>query len=94
VIGREREQAALKAFVEGLGDGPAAVMLSGESGMGKTTLWQVAVETARAHAHRVLVTRPSAAEARLGFAGLGDLLEDVLDEVLGDVPAPHLPWCL
>ena len=89
VIGREREQVALRAFAEGLGEGPAAVLLAGDAGMGKTTLWRVAVETARGKGHRVLVTRPSAAEARLGFAGLRDLLEDVASEVLDAVPSPQ-----
>jgi len=48
VIGREREQAVLTAFAAGLGDGPAAVVLAGDAGMGKTTLWQVAAASARA----------------------------------------------
>lgn len=89
VIGREREQTELTAFVDGLGDGAAGVMLAGEAGMGKTTLWRVATETAREHGYRVLATRPSAAEARLGFAGLGDLFDDVVGEVLDDVPPPQ-----
>jgi hypothetical protein len=89
VIGREREQAALRAFAEGLGGGPAAVLLAGDAGMGKTTLWHATVETARAHGCRILSTRPSAAEARLGFAGLRDLLDGVAREVLEAVPAPQ-----
>jgi DNA-binding CsgD family transcriptional regulator len=89
VVGREREQLALAGFAEGLGDGPASVLLAGEAGMGKTTLWRVAVEAARVKGHRVVATRPSAAEARLGFAGLRDLLEDVVGEVLDAVPGPQ-----
>jgi hypothetical protein len=89
VIGREREQAVLTAFAEGLGDGPAAVVLAGDAGMGKTTLWQVAAASARARGYRVLVTRPSAADARLGFTGLGDLLADVVGEILDELPAPQ-----
>jgi DNA-binding CsgD family transcriptional regulator len=89
VIGREREQLALMAFVQGLGEGPASTLLAGDAGMGKTTLWRVAVETARENRHRVLVTRPSAAEARLGFAGLRDLLEEVASEVLDALPDPQ-----
>jgi DNA-binding CsgD family transcriptional regulator len=89
VIDREHEQVALAAFAERLGEGPSAVLLAGDAGMGKTTLWRVAVETARGNGHRVLVTRPSAAEARLGFAGLRDLLEDVAGQVLDAVPDPQ-----
>lgn len=89
VIGREPEQAALTAFVEALGEGPAAVLLAGDAGLGKTTLWRLAVETARAKGQRVLATRPTAAEAQLGFAGLRDLFEDVAGEVLEAVPGPQ-----
>jgi DNA-binding CsgD family transcriptional regulator len=89
VIGREREQVALRAFAERLGEGPAAVLLAGDAGVGKTTLWRVAVEAARARGHCVLTTRPSAAEARLGFAGLRDLLGNVGGEVLDAVPGPQ-----
>jgi DNA-binding CsgD family transcriptional regulator len=89
VIGREREQAALTALVEGLGDGPAAALLVGEAGMGKTVLWQAATETARERGHRVLLTRPSSADAPLGFTGLGDLFEDVLGEVVDELPVPQ-----
>jgi DNA-binding CsgD family transcriptional regulator len=89
VIGRKREQAALTAFVDGLADGPAAVVLAGDAGMGKTVLWQSALKAARASGHRVLLTRPSAADARLGFTGLGDLFEDVVGEVLDKLPGPQ-----
>src|SRR4051794_41499492 len=89
VIGRESELRVLGDFVSGLDGRSAAVLLAGEAGTGKTTLWQVAVETARVEGHRVLVTRPAAAEARLGFAGLRDLLEDVVSEVLDAVPGPQ-----
>src|SRR3982750_3811442 len=85
-IGRESELRVLRDFVSGLDGRSAAVLLAGEAGTGKTTLWHVAVETARAEGHRVLVTRPAAAEARLGFAGLRDLLEEVVSEVLDAVP--------
>src|SRR4051794_26779390 len=89
VIGRESELRVLGDFVSGLDGRSAAVLLAGEAGTGKTTLWHVAVETARVEGHRVLVTRPAAAEARLGFAGLRDLLEDVVSEVLDAVPGPQ-----
>ena len=89
VVGRASEQVALAAFVQALADGPSAVVLDGEAGMGKTTLWRFAVETARTRGHTVLVSRPSAAEAQLGFAGLRDLFEDVVPCVLDAVPAPQ-----
>jgi DNA-binding CsgD family transcriptional regulator len=89
VIGREHEQAALTAFVDRLADGPAAALLVGEAGMGKTVLWQAAAETARGRGHRVLLTRPAPADAPLGFTGLGDLFEDVAGEVVDELPVPQ-----
>jgi DNA-binding CsgD family transcriptional regulator len=89
VVGREGELRVLRNFVVGLDERGAALLLAGDAGMGKTTLWHVAVEMARGDGYRVLATRPSAAEARLGFAGLRDLLDDVAAEVLDAMPGPQ-----
>ena len=87
VVGRERELAALGAFVGETG--PTALTLEGEPGIGKTTLWLAGVEEAARRGRRVLRSRPAEAEAHLAFAGLGDLLEDVLDDALGVLPPPQ-----
>ena len=55
-------------------------MLSGQAGIGKTTLWEAGVEFARERGMRTLMARPSATEARLSFAALIDLFEDVRRE--------------
>jgi DNA-binding CsgD family transcriptional regulator len=85
VLGRDEELAAVAAFLEG--DFPAALVLAGEAGIGKTTVWRAGVGQARDRGVRVLVCRPAESEARLSFAGLADLLEPVLDEVLGALPS-------
>src|SRR4051812_32979812 len=51
-------------------------------------LWLAGVEHARTHGLRVLSSRPAEAERSLAHVGLGDLFEDVLDDVL---PALTLP---
>ena len=56
-------------------------MLEGEAGIGKSTLWLAGVEHARARGLRVLSSRPAEAERGLAHVGLGDLFEDVLDDV-------------
>jgi DNA-binding CsgD family transcriptional regulator len=89
VIGRQEELEELHRFLDSLADGPAAFVLSGEAGVGKTTLWRAGVEAARERSWRVLETRPAAAEARLAFAGLGDLLDESLDELLDTLPPPQ-----
>ena len=87
IVGRTEELEALQAFVERVPEtaDPTALAIEGEAGIGKSTLWQVAVESARERGLRVLVGRPAETEQALAHAGLGDLFEDVLDEVL-----PHL----
>ena len=89
VIGREEELAALAAFLDDVPVGPAQLVLVGEAGVGKTTLWCAGADEARERGYRVLETRPAEAEARLAFAGLGDLLDPVLGEVLDPLPTPQ-----
>lgn len=89
IVGREEELGVVHAFVEGAPGGPTALLLEGEAGIGKSTLWLQGLETARARGLRVLVARPAEAERGLAYAGLGDLFEDVLDEVLPALPMPR-----
>ncbi len=78
IVGRDPELAVLESFLAQPGvDGVAAILLSGEAGMGKTTLWQAAVRQARERGDRVLVAQPTESERHLSFAALGDLLRDV-----------------
>jgi hypothetical protein len=78
VTGRERELATLRSFFAARA-GRRALVLEGDAGAGKTTLWQAGASLAAAAGHRVLRSAPAAAEARLSFAALGDLLDGVLD---------------
>src|SRR5918911_3131648 len=48
VIGRDVELAALREFLSSDSDLPAALVLDGEAGIGKTTLWHAGVELAQA----------------------------------------------
>ena len=81
VIGRDDELGAIEAFLDPARAGPAALVISGEAGIGKTTLWEAGLEAAGRRYERVLSCRGVEAEASLAFAGLSDLLADVLDEV-------------
>lgn len=88
IVGREEELAAIAAFVKAGTGAPSAMVLEGDAGIGKTTLWRTGVELARGAGMRVLVSRPAEAERSMAHAGLGDLLDGVLDEAL---PALSLP---
>ena len=89
ILGRHEELISLRAFVDGAVGGPAALVLEGEAGIGKSTLWLAAVEHARASGSRVLVARPTEAERGLGHVGLGDLFDGVVDDVLPLLSAPR-----
>ncbi|MDP9188185.1 MAG: ATP-binding protein [Actinomycetota bacterium] len=88
-MGREAELAALVDFLEAPARLPGALLLEGEAGIGKTTLWRRGLELASARSYRVLSCRPSAPEAQLSFVALGDLLHGALEEVLPALPQPQ-----
>jgi DNA-binding CsgD family transcriptional regulator len=85
IVGRDEELAAVSTFLDGVL--PAALLLAGEAGIGKTTVWRSGLEQAREQGVRVLLCRPAESEARLSFAGLADLLEPVLGETLEALPS-------
>jgi DNA-binding CsgD family transcriptional regulator len=87
VVGRDAELAALSDFLAEISAGTAALVLDGEAGMGKTTLWRAGVEAAEAGELRVLQSQPCESETALSFSGLGDLLDPVLEEALAPLPA-------
>jgi DNA-binding CsgD family transcriptional regulator len=91
VVGRDEERSALDAVLDrrAPGSGPAGIALEGEAGIGKSTLWREAVELARARGLRVLTARPVESERTLAHAGLGDLLDPALEDVLPALPAPR-----
>ncbi|MGI9112120.1 MAG: AAA family ATPase, partial [Gaiellaceae bacterium] len=89
IVGRDEELAALRAFVGRPADGLAALVLGGEAGIGKSTLWLAGVEAARQRRLRVLSSRPAEAERDLAYLGLGDLFEDVLDDVAPALAPPR-----
>jgi predicted ATPase len=47
LVGREGELSAIHGFLEQLETGLAALTFSGDSGIGKTVLWEAGVEQAR-----------------------------------------------
>jgi DNA-binding CsgD family transcriptional regulator len=88
VVGRDQELGSVYAFLDGPVEGPTGFVLEGDSGIGKSTLWLAAVTGARERGFRVLSSRPAEAERGLAHAGLGDLFDDALDDVL---PALSMP---
>jgi DNA-binding CsgD family transcriptional regulator len=88
IVGREAELSALDAFLSSDAR-PRALVLTGGPGIGKTTLWDAAVDAGRRRGLRVLAARASDADTRLSFAALIDLLDDVEDGELASLPPPR-----
>ena len=87
VIGRGGELHQLEGLVRG--SRATCIVLDGDPGIGKTTVWTAAVEACRSHGDLVLVSAPAEAETRLSYVGLTDLLAGTFDEVRPDLPAPQ-----
>jgi DNA-binding CsgD family transcriptional regulator len=89
VIDRDRELAELGRFLDAVDELPAALLLEGERGIGKTALLAAGLELARKRGFRALAAAPATAERRLSFVALADLLEPALPDVLPALPAPQ-----
>jgi DNA-binding CsgD family transcriptional regulator len=79
VVGRSDELAAIEAWLDE--PTPSLLVLEGEPGIGKTTLWQAGVEAALGRGRVVLQARPAEAERDLSFSALGDLLAPALERM-------------
>ncbi len=89
IVGRDDEVAWLDSFFDGAGEGLRAAVLEGDAGIGKTTIWRAGLAAARERSLHVLVARPAESERGLAHAGLSDLLEECVGEILPDLPAPR-----
>jgi DNA-binding CsgD family transcriptional regulator len=89
IVGRDAEQASVNRFLEEPGKGFTAILIEGDVGIGKTTIWQDALRLARERVRRVLVCRPAENEPRMAYSGLIDLLGPVVAEVTADLPPPQ-----
>ena len=87
IVGREAELAAIGRFLRGIPESPAVLVVEGEPGIGKTTLWLEALHAAEVAGLEVLTARPAESEALLSYAALTDLVGDRLDELRGELPA-------
>ncbi len=89
VVGRQPELARIADFLGGVGGGTHVLVIEGEPGIGKSTLWSSAVADAADLSWRILSTRPTAVETTYAFAAIGDLLDGVGDVVLDRLPGPQ-----
>jgi DNA-binding SARP family transcriptional activator/DNA-binding CsgD family transcriptional regulator len=89
VVGREAELAAVDSVLAAALEGLRLLVIEGDPGIGKTTVWRAGVARAGGHGYRVLSCRAAPAETRLSFAGLTDLLTTVDTEAFNALPGPQ-----
>src|SRR5215471_9210336 len=89
VAGRNAELTAVDRALDRIGGGFAAIIISGDPGIGKTTLWRYGIAGAMARGYRVKSCHPADSERFLSFCGLADLLEQVTAQALGRLPDPQ-----
>jgi DNA-binding CsgD family transcriptional regulator len=89
MYGRAAELARIGHFLDEMGSGPAALLIEGAAGIGKTALWSAGIEMARQRGWWVLTCHPVRPEAALSFSALGDLLEPVPRQALAGLPSPQ-----
>jgi hypothetical protein len=84
IIGRDAERESIEALLGR--PRPLAVVIEGEAGIGKTTLWSFAQRAAAARGDRVLAWGASSAERELAFGALMGLLEADLGTTIEALP--------
>ncbi|MDT5301315.1 MAG: hypothetical protein QOG79_4557 [Mycobacterium sp.] len=85
-LGRTAERSAIADFLTAAESGQAGLIIEGEAGIGKTTLWLDACEQARTRGFRVLSAQVGEAETVLAYAAVGDLLGDIESVTLDGLP--------
>jgi DNA-binding CsgD family transcriptional regulator len=86
LIGRDDELRACDRLLDARDELPGTVVLHGQAGIGKTSLWLAGIDGAVARGYRPLSCRTSEAETQLSYAGLADLLGGVVDDVVPELP--------
>ena len=74
LLGRAAELGAVGRFLVP-GAAGRVLVVCGEPGIGKSTVWEAGVGLARSRGFAAWCARPGQAEAQLSFAGLADLVE-------------------
>ena len=83
---RPEEAGAISDFLTAASTEPAALLVEGDPGIGKTTLWLQAVDEADERGFHVLSACPAEADSVYGYASLADLLAGVDAQVLDVLP--------
>jgi DNA-binding CsgD family transcriptional regulator len=86
VVGREHELAEANGFLADVAERTSGLLIVGEAGIGKTTIWSSALAEAVRRGYTVLKTAPSEAEVELPFAALIDVFAQVDAAIIDGLP--------
>src|SRR5947208_1188186 len=86
---RPDEVRSISDFLTHAAAGPSALLLEGEAGIGKTTLWRWAQDQARQHGFRVLAARAAASESVLAYAAVADMIATADSAALAALSDPQ-----
>lgn len=81
IVGREAVLAEVERFAARVTEASSALVLRGEPGIGKSTVWAAAADRLAHVGCLVLESRPGEAEVRFGFAAMRDVLRPVEDHI-------------
>ena len=87
--GRDAEVRALDSFLAREDPALLVTLLVGDPGIGKSTIWQRAVDAGRERSLTVLTARPAETEGELVNLVLGDLFRDLPASLVGSLPGPR-----
>ena len=85
-VNRSAKQTAVGDFLTAASAQPSCLVVDGEAGMGKTTLWLAAIGQARERGFHVLSAQAGQAESWLAYAAAADLVGEVETSVLDQLP--------
>ena len=86
IVGRSAEERAIDEFLTSAHSQPSALVIEGEAGIGKSTLWWAGLDRARGNGFRVLAARAAQPETVNAFATIGDLLAEVESSHVTRIP--------
>ncbi len=80
------EMRSVTSFLTAAGTQPSCLVIEGELGIGKTTLWLAAIDRARERGFQVLSAQTGQAESMLAYAAAADLMADVDAAAMEQLP--------
>ena len=83
LIGREEELQQVELLLSAARRSPRALLIEGEAGAGKTSLWEAGLAAADRAGFSRVAARPAEAETSFAYAALGDLLRERTDALEG-----------